>query len=136
MTIISEKTKLFDTHPLPIYVIIWSEITKWCPLKWALRLKWMMLSASFCSHFLFNIFFSINHIFKRIARGNPIKFSIKNCLLFIYTYVKMIICTVCHRDVFWSMRCFKMGNIYQITSVAMLPRRHISMLYLNLKNCF
>ena len=132
MTIISEKTKLFDTHPLPIYVIIWSEITKWCPLKWALRCFLLL----FVHIFFLTFSFSINRIFKRIARGNRIKFSIKNCLLFIYTYVKMIICIVCHRDVFWSMRCFKMGNIYQITSVAMLPRRHISMLYLNLKNCF
>ena len=38
-----------------------------------------MLSASFCSHLLFYI----NRIFQRIARGNCIKFSIKNWLFFI-----------------------------------------------------
>ena len=80
--------------------------------------------------------FYINHIFERIATVNRIDFTIKTYLHFIYTYAQMIIIKVCHGNVFWSMWCCKMRNVYQITSVSMLPRRHISMLYLNLKNGF
>ena len=59
----------------------------------------IQMNDAFC-FFLLTFSFYINRIFKRIARGNRIKFSIKIFLLYIYTYIQMIICIVCHRDVF------------------------------------
>ena len=47
------------------------------------------MNNAFC-FFLFTFAFYINRIFKLIAKGNHIKFSIKNWLLFIYTYVQIL----------------------------------------------